>query len=66
MILKGRSKILTLAVLLSAFSSYTVAFAEPAMQPSAASDAGVQLNRTKEYLENQRVAQQIAEEKAKK
>ena len=63
MILKGQSKILTLVVLLSVFSSCTVAFA--AVQPSAASDAGVQLNRTKEYLENQRVAQQIAEEKTK-
>lgn len=63
---EGQYKMLTLAVLLSVFSACPVVFADTIVQPSAATDAGVQLNRTKEYLENQRVAQQIEEEKAKK
>lgn len=39
--------------------------APPQGQPAGYNDPGVQLNRTREYLERQRIARQIAEDRAK-
>ncbi len=39
--------------------------APPQNQPAGYNDPGVQLNRTREYLERQRIARQIAEDRAK-
>lgn len=39
--------------------------APPQRQPAGYNDPGVQLNRTREYLERQRIAKQIAEDRAK-
>ena len=39
--------------------------APPQSQPAGYNDPGVQLNRTREYLERQRIARQIAEDRAK-
>lgn len=39
--------------------------APPPNQPAGYNDPGVQLNRTREYLERQRIARQIAEDRAK-
>lgn len=39
--------------------------APPQRQPAGYNDPGVQLNRTREYLERQRIARQIAEDRAK-
>lgn len=39
--------------------------APPQNQPAGYNDPGVQLNRTREYLERQRIAKQIAEDRAK-
>lgn len=58
------SKCLTFAVLLSLAAPYSLAYAVPV--PQGSNDAGVQLNKTREYLEKQRVAQELAEGKEKK
>lgn len=60
----SNSKCLTFAILLSLAAPYSTAYAAPV--PQGYNDPGVQLNKTKEYLEKQRVAQEIAEGKEKK
>ena len=59
----ANSKCLTFAVLLSLAAPYSLAYAVPS---AGSNDAGVQLNKTREYLEKQRVAQELAEGKEKK
>lgn len=60
----ANSKCLTFAVLLSLAAPYSLAYAVPV--PQGSSDPGVQLNKTREYLEKQRVAQELEEGKEKK
>ena len=60
----ANSKCLTFAILLSLAAPYSSVYAVPV--PQGYNDPGVQLNKTKEYLEKQRVAQEIAEGKEKK
>lgn len=61
--LNKKSKYLAFAVLLSLTAPYSIVYAIPAVQ--GYNDPGVQLNKTKEYLEKQRIAQEIAEGKEK-
>ena len=58
-----KTSYLTFAILLSLTAPYQLAYAVP---PAGANDPGVQLNKTNEYLEKQRIAQELAEGKAKK
>lgn len=62
----NRNKILKIALLTIVSCVWSnIVFSAPSADKLGSSDAGVQMNRTKEYLERQRIARQIAEDRAK-
>lgn len=63
---RDASKILALLLACSMMEPLAAEAATPPQNaPSGYNDAGVQLNRTREYMERERVARQIAEDRAK-